>query len=95
MIHVLISYRCPAEQSVTAIRENEALEERLQNIAADFREELHGKGLPNGSPAALILCAAAMSCVHMMRKLPNLNQVTALAAHPSSTARGSLQIYLG
>ena len=60
---------------MSAISEGEALEERLQSIAADYRDELRGKRLPCGSPVALVVCAAAMSCVHIMKKLPNLNQV--------------------
>ena len=79
---------------MTAISEDEVLEERVQSIAADFREELQGRGLPNGSPAALIICAAAMSCVHIMKKLPNLNKVTATPAHPPSRARVRLLVVL-
>ncbi len=75
-MHCLITHRCCAEQCVTAISEGEALEERLQSVAADYRDELQGKRLPCGSPAALIICAAAMSCVHLMKKLPNLNQAS-------------------
>ena len=67
---------------MTAISAGEALEERLQSIAADYRDELQGKGLPSGSPAVLVICAAAMSCVHLMKKLPNLNKARCLTALP-------------
>ena len=67
---------------MTAIGEGEALEERLRSIAADYRDELQGKRFPCGSPAALVICAAAMSCVHIMKKLPNLNQVRGFPLQP-------------
>jgi len=67
-----------AEQCVTAISEGEVLEQRLQSMAADSRGELEGRGLPNGSPAVLIICAAAMSCVNISKKLPKLNKVRLL-----------------
>lgn len=51
------------------------LEERIKSMAAGHQGELEGGGLPNGSPAALFVCAAAMSCVHLAKKLPNLNKV--------------------
>ena len=81
---------CCAERCVVAISEGEALEERLQSIAADSRGVLQGQGLPNGSPAALVICAAAMGCVHLMKKLPGLNKVMSLLAHVCSTERGTL-----
>ena len=67
-----------AEQCVTAISEGEVLEQRLKSMAADSRGELEGTGLPNGSPAVLIICAAAMSCVNISKKLPNVNKVRLL-----------------
>lgn len=57
----------------------------MQSIAADYRDELQGKGLPSGSPAVLVICAAAMSCVHLMKKLPNLNKARCPTAHPPSS----------
>ena len=59
---------------MASISEGGALEESIRSIAGAHAGELEGRGLPNGSPAALIICAAAMSCVHIMKKLPRLSK---------------------
>lgn len=74
-----------AEQCMMAISEGEVLEQRLQSMAADSRGELERRGLPTGSPAVLIICAAAMSCVNISKKLPNLNRVRLLLARVTSS----------
>ena len=76
-----------AEQCVMAISEGEVLEQRLQSMTADSRGELEGRGLPNGSPAVLIICAAAMSCVNIGKKLPNLNKVRLLPVGVTSSCK--------
>ncbi len=59
---------------MASVSEGESLEESIRSIAGKHAAELEGRGMPNGSPAALMICAAAMSCVHMIKKLPRLNK---------------------
>jgi hypothetical protein len=51
------------------------LEARLTFACADFLPELRGRGLPTGSPAAIMISAAAMGAVDLIKKLPALNKV--------------------
>ena len=60
---------------MAVIGESGGLEESLRRVAGDHKEELEGRGLPNGSPSALMICAAAMGCIGMIRKMAVLNKV--------------------
>ena len=60
---------------MAVIGKSETLKDGLRRLAGRHRDELEGRGLPNGSPSALMICAAAMGCISMIRKLAELNKV--------------------
>ena len=61
---------------MAVIGESGALEQSLRRLAGDYQDELEGRKLPNGSPSALMICAAAMGCISMIRKMAELNKVS-------------------
>ena len=73
---------------MAVIGKSGSLEESLRRVAGEHKDELEGRGLPNGSPSALIICVAAMGCLSMIKKMPELNQVksdSGLASVSAST----------
>ena len=60
---------------MAVIGKSGSLEESLRRVAGEHKDELEGRGLPNGSPSALIICVAAMGCLSMIKKMPELNKV--------------------
>ena len=77
---------------MAVIGKSEGLEESLRRIAGGHKGELEGRGLPNGSPSALMVCAAAMGCISIIRKLAELNKVKShigLASGSGSTPGAS------
>ena len=51
------------------------LEAQLVQACQTWSDALRGVGLPTGSPAVMIVCAAAMDVVKRIRELPALNAV--------------------
>ena len=52
-----------------------SLEAQLLQTCKTWSDALKGIGLPNGSPAVVIVCAAAMGVVTRIKELPTLNAV--------------------
>ena len=61
-------------------------------VAGEHKDELEGRGLPNGSPSALIICVAAMGCLSMIKKMPELNKVKSDIGLASVSASHTMRI---
>ena len=64
-----------AEACVVALSGEGSFEERLKAATGEAASQLTGRGLPPGSPAAILVSSAAMGAVSLIKFLPGLNKV--------------------
>ncbi len=55
-----------------------SFEERLKAAAGEAAPQLTARGLPHGSPAAILVSSAAMGAVGLIKMLPGLNKVRSI-----------------
>ncbi|EIE21356.1 hypothetical protein COCSUDRAFT_56575 [Coccomyxa subellipsoidea C-169] len=68
-----------SEAAVVALPAEGSFEERLKAAAGEAALQLTARGLPHGSPAAILVSSAAMGAVGLIKMLPGLNKECRIA----------------